>query len=140
MRVSLSTKSRSILIAALLFALLNAIGCSSDSYHYGSDLSQLGRFAIEKNKTTQEEMLAHFGRPGESTSSGSANALTTVMIWTDVRNQEDSNTTITGGDKHSRVRVTTTLRATLVNGVVVDYTTTSSNQSIQQESSGPLGL
>lgn len=103
-------------------------GCFPVSTHRGADLSKAEEFHIEKNKTTEKELVDRFGPPGNTVTRGDG---TKMLSWTDSRGQGTVNTTkflpIVGLFTGNTVDQKTThrsLTATVRDGVVVDYTTT----------------
>lgn len=109
--------------------LLN--GCMPVSSHYGSDLSKLDETKIEKNATTEKELVDRFGPPQNTTSRGDG---TKMLSWNDARGQGSVNMTkavpvvglFTGNTVSQRI-THRSLTATVRDGLVVDYTVSDSN-------------
>ena len=110
-----------IVVGTLVFALTSG-GCFSS--HYGSDLSKLDDYKIEKNVTTEKDLVDQFGEPNNTTmrSDGSK-----VLMWGDARGSASFNPAtavpVVGMFAHDEGHGThKSLTAIVRDGVVVDYT------------------
>lgn len=104
------------------------------SSHYGSDLSKLDEVKIEKNATTEKELVDRFGPPQNTTSRGDG---TKMLSWNDSRGEGNVNMTkavpvvglFTGNTVNQKI-THRSLTATVRDGVVVDYTVSNSNSDM----------
>jgi hypothetical protein len=127
--VTRSTLASRILIAGGLAGC--AIGCMPVASHQGADLSKVDEFHIEKNKTTEKELVDRFGLPGNTLTRGDG---TKTLSWNDSRGQGTVNGTkfipvvglFTGNLMDQKI-TQRSLTATVRDGVVVDYTTSDGN-------------
>jgi hypothetical protein len=119
-------------VVAVLAVMLIATGCVPTSTHGGADLSHLDAFKIEKNKTTEKELIDHFGPPGNTTTRGDG---TQMLSWNDDRQSSDINMSkaipivglFTGPAVDQKI-AHRSLTATVRDGVVIDYTATDGNE------------
>jgi len=111
------------------------VGCSTNSTHQGSDLSKLDDFKIEKNKTTEKELVDHFGAPGNTTMRGDGSKM---LSWNDARSDANYNGAafipivgvFAGSAVHQKINHRS-LSATVRDGVVIDFTETNGNRQLQ---------
>jgi hypothetical protein len=109
-----------------------SLSCQSDT-HYGADLSKLDPSKIEKNKTTEQELVEEFGQPSATTTQGDGSQ---IMTWSDSRGDSHINPAdglpfvglVTGPTSNTKV-TSKSLSATIRGGVVVDYTVTQGGQT-----------
>lgn len=123
------------LSALWVITALAIIGCSTNTTHQGSDLSKLDEFKIEKNVTTEKELVDHFGSPGNVTARGDGSQ---ILVWNDTRSDAKTNGTkfipvvglFTGPMVDQKINHRS-LSATVRDGVVIDFTETNGNQQLQ---------
>ena len=120
-----------VLPALVILVFLSAPGCVPRSYHQGSDLSKLDEFHLEKNRTTEKELIEYFG-PSENTfTKGDGDK---VLTWTDMRSEGTVNGAtaipIVGhfmGNSVDQKVTRRSLNATVRDGIMVDYTVADGN-------------
>jgi hypothetical protein len=119
------------LVGMLMIGIV-PLGCTQ-SINSGTDTQKLESLKIEKNKTTEQELVASLGPPQSSTDRGDG---TTILTWSGVSGQSHDATAmifvpVVGGFfAHANVNATTrSLSVTVRNGIVVDYTEVTSNQN-----------
>ena len=123
-----------IIILTVIGGLLVA-GCFPSQTHSGADLSKLDDFKIEKNKTTEKELVDHFGAPGNTTMRGDGSKM---LSWNDARSDANYNGAafipivgaFTGPMVDQKINHRS-LSATVRDGVVIDFTETNGNQQLQ---------
>jgi PBP1b-binding outer membrane lipoprotein LpoB len=123
-----------ITIRPLLIGCLIAAGCN-DTYHSGVDVRKIENVKIEKNKTTEQDLIASLGPPANTMIRGDGSKM---LMWSGVDAQSHDATGLilvpfVGGLlAHDDVNAhTSSITATVVNGIVVDYTISDSNQKSQ---------
>jgi hypothetical protein len=117
-----SHRARLVLLAALSLVL---VGCMPVSNHQGADLTTLASFKIEKNRTTEKELVDHFGQPLNTTTESDGSR---ILSWNEVRSEGHTNMTkfipgiglFTGPLTEQNV-THRSLVATVRDGLVVDY-------------------
>jgi hypothetical protein len=121
-----------IIGTCLVAVLLPLIGSAcTNTYDSGVNPTTLESFKIEKNKTTEQELIDHFGQPAtvESGSDGSQ-----TLTWSGATSETHNLGYLEGftmalGVSHENVNAhTTALSVTVRNGIVVDYKLITSNQ------------
>ncbi len=121
---------RRIFVFFFCVGLSSFIGCAS--MHNGSDLSKLDDFKIERNVTTEKQLVDEFGPPMHTTTRGDG---TKVLTWNDTHSSYQLNPAsmvpgvgffVHDEGSHATFR---TLNATIRDGIVVDYTTSDSSTS-----------
>jgi hypothetical protein len=105
-------------------ALSYATGCIPMSIQRGADLSKLDEFKIEKNRTTEKELVDHFGAPGNTMTASDGSK---VLTWSDARSQSTINIFFPQpSGKVTRRSLTATVRDNLV----VDYQISDGKQEL----------
>ena len=74
-----SARCRIILVLNAIVLLLG--GCIPVSSQNGADLSKMQEFHIEKNVTSEKELVDHFGPPGNTVTQGDG---ARMLSWTEV--------------------------------------------------------
>jgi len=122
-------------VASAALSIIFIAGCFPSQTHSGADLSKLQDFKIEKNKTTEKELVDHFGAPGNTTMRGDG---LKMLSWNDARSDANYNGAafipivgvFTGSAVHQKV-THRSLSATVRDGVVIDFTQSDGNQQLQ---------
>lgn len=116
--------SQTLFAIAASFCLLHASGCFPVSAHRGSDLSKLDEFKIEKNKTTERELVDRFGLPGHSTQQGDGSR---ILTWTDASSEGNVSAVPFTPRQPMNVK-SRSLTVTVRDSVVVDFRVSDSSQ------------
>lgn len=117
-------RSTKLLPCAVALVLVTVGGCIPISAHSGSDLTKLDLFKIEKNKTTEEELLQHLGQPLNTTMLADGSK---QMMWMDANAQGHLNVVSAlvpwawAADQQHDTTTNRSLTATIRDGLVVDY-------------------
>lgn len=126
MSLNIHTLTVGVLVAACCLA-----GCMPFSSRSGTDLNKFEQFTVEKNVTTEKELIEHFGEPATTSMQGDGSKL---VVWhggqvkSHVNFAEAIVPLVGFADKDRTAAKTQSLTATIRNGVVVDYSLTNSSQ------------
>ena len=104
---------------------LSFTGCIPMSMHRGSDLAKLDEFTIEKNKTTERELIERFGKPQSTMTNADGSR---VLTWTEMRGEGQMNLAAslvpfawTAAKTAEQKTQSRSLMVTVRDGVVADY-------------------
>lgn len=122
-----------VVLSALL--VLAVAGCVPVNTHVGSDLSSLDSFRIEKNKTTEAELVKRLGPPASTVVSGDGSR---ILTWGDSRAEASVNLAanlpfgfLMGMSPLESLGKSRALSAVVRDGIVVDFTLSDSNSHMK---------
>jgi hypothetical protein len=135
MRPSTRISIGHLLVGALI--IIAGTGGCSDNVQSGSDVQKLESFKIEKNKTTEQELVANFGPPASTMTNSDGSK---VLTWSGVEGQGHGAGSwgtamlniVPGGIFFAHENMQTnssSISVTIRDGVVVDYNVIESNQN-----------
>jgi spermidine/putrescine-binding protein len=125
MRAHFVAALRVAIVTGAVAGAASTAGCIPYSTHRGTDLSKLDQNPIEKNKTTERELVDRFGPPSFSTTQGDGSK---VLTWSDAKS--DSNISMLPFTRNSINVQSRTLTVTVRDSVVVDYRVSDGSQQM----------